>query len=300
MSKIDSKIHWRLNDLLRAGKKAKDFAAVSWASPSELISNQFVPWQPLDVIKDEDHNPLDSAQTFEGGSEKIAGDEEISLSEIEKTPIFMAAIAKAKEKAFSDGFSKGNEEAETKHHNAIKAIQNLIGSLQSKQNNMEEFYDPLKKLALHIAKELVRGELSSSEDAIHRLASQALEDIEGKGAGDIVITLHPIDEKRLRENLDKIPLAAEIRGDTQMIQGSVRVTMGDSTIEDFIDHRLDAIEARLFSQPTENKMNELTSQTVSDDSQKEDTQENIMLHKDSPEQSAVDASEIPDEKNPDE
>ena len=48
MSKLDPKVHWRLNDLLRAGKKAKEFAAVSWSDPAEQLNEQFVPWHPED------------------------------------------------------------------------------------------------------------------------------------------------------------------------------------------------------------------------------------------------------------
>ena len=54
MSKLDPKVHWRLNDLLRAGKKAKEFAAVSWSNPAEQLNEQFVPWRPEDTQNQEE------------------------------------------------------------------------------------------------------------------------------------------------------------------------------------------------------------------------------------------------------
>ena len=43
-------VSWRLNDLLKAGKKAKAFAAASWQPPEqEPESQKFAHWQPLVV-----------------------------------------------------------------------------------------------------------------------------------------------------------------------------------------------------------------------------------------------------------
>ena len=48
-------VSWRLNDLLKAGKKAKAFAAASWNhSPEAGVGGSFTQWQPtvLNTVPD--------------------------------------------------------------------------------------------------------------------------------------------------------------------------------------------------------------------------------------------------------
>ena len=244
MSDSDSKIHWRLNDLLRAGKKAKEFAAVSWSDPKEQDNSRFIQWQPGGTQQIENDISLDLGAVAVGdaaeGPNTLAVDTSIERADIQ------AAMAKAKEEAFEEGILEGKAQAERAHGKIKNALKDLIERIRVNEGNIREFHDPLKKLAVHIAEQLIRGELTISSKAVERLVNQALEDIENQGPEEIVVTLHPEDLSSLGKTADVIKESIEFRSDSHLSRGSVRVTMGDSAIEDLIERRLQNIVENLY------------------------------------------------------
>lgn len=244
MSDSDSKIHWRLNDLLRAGKKAKEFAAVSWSDPKEQDNSRFIQWQPGGTQQIENDISLDLGAVAVGdaaeGPNTLAVDTSIERADIQ------AAMAKAKEEAFEEGILEGKAQTERAHGQIKNELKDLIERIRVNEGNIREFHDPLKKLAVHIAEQLIRGELTISSRAIERLVNQALEDIENQGPEEIVVTLHPEDLSSLGKTADVIKESIEFRSDSHLSRGSVRVTMGDSAIEDLIERRLQNIVENLY------------------------------------------------------
>ena len=236
MSDSDSKIHWRLNDLLRAGKKAKEFAAVSWSDPKEQDNSRFIQWQPGGTQQIENDISLDLGAVAVGDAAEVPNTLPVDTS-IERADI-QAAMAKAKEEAFEEGILEGKAQTERAHGQIKNALKDLIERIRVNEGNIREFHDPLKKLAVHLAEQLIRGELTISSKAIERLVNQALEDIEHQGPEEIVVTLHPEDLSSLGKTADVIKGSIEFRSDSHLSRGSVRVTMGDSAIEDLIEHRL--------------------------------------------------------------
>lgn len=244
MSDSDSKIHWRLNDLLRAGKKAKEFAAVSWSDPKEQDNSRFIQWQPGGTQQIENDISLDLGAVAVGDAAEVPNTLPVDTS-IERADI-QAAMAKAKEEAFEEGILEGKAQTERAHGQIKNALKDLIERIRVNEGNIREFHDPLKKLAVHIAEQLIRGELTISSKAIERLVNQALEDIEHQGPEEIVVTLHPEDLSSLGKTADVIKGSIEFRSDSHLSRGSVRVTMGDSAIEDLIERRLQNIVENLY------------------------------------------------------
>ena len=244
MSDSDSKIHWRLNDLLRAGKKAKEFAAVSWSDPKEQDNSRFIQWQPGGTRQIENDISLDLGAVAVGDAAEGPNTLPVDTS-IERADI-QAAMAKAKEEAFEEGILEGKAQTERAHGQIKNALKDLIERIRVNEGNIREFHDPLKKLAVHIAEQLIRGELTISSRAIERLVNQALEDIENQGPEEIVVTLHPEDLSSLGKTADVIKESIEFRSDSHLSRGSVRVTMGDSAIEDLIERRLQNIVENLY------------------------------------------------------
>jgi flagellar biosynthesis/type III secretory pathway protein FliH len=244
LSDSDSKIHWRLNDLLRAGKKAKEFAAVSWSDPKEQDNSRFIQWQPGGTQQIENDISLDLGAVAVGDAAEGPNTLPVDTS-IERADI-QAAMAKAKEEAFEEGILEGKAQTERAHGQIKNALKDLIERIRVNEGNIREFHDPLKKLAVHIAEQLIRGELTISSRAIERLVNQALEDIENQGPEEIVVTLHPEDLSSLGKTADIIKESIEFRSDSHLSRGSVRVTMGDSAIEDLIERRLQNIVENLY------------------------------------------------------
>jgi flagellar biosynthesis/type III secretory pathway protein FliH len=244
LSDSDSKIHWRLNDLLRAGKKAKEFAAVSWSDPKEQDNSRFIQWQPGGTRQIENDISLDLGAVAVGDAAEGPNTLPVDTS-IERADI-QAAMAKAKEEAFEEGILEGKAQTERAHGQIKNALKDLIERIRVNEGNIREFHDPLKKLAVHIAEQLIRGELTISSRAIERLVNQALEYIENQGPEEIVVTLHPEDLSSLGKTADIIKESIEFRSDSHLSRGSVRVTMGDSAIEDLIERRLQNIVENLY------------------------------------------------------
>ena len=244
MSDSDSKIHWRLNDLLRAGKKAKEFAAVSWSDPKEQDNSRFIQWQPGGTQQIENDISLDLGAVAVGDAAEVPNTLPVDTS-IERADI-QAAMAKAKEEAFEEGILEGKAQTERAHGEIKNALKDLIERIRVNEGNIREFHDPLKKLAVNIAEQLIRGELTISSKAVERLVNQALEDIENQGPEEIVVTLHPEDLSSLGKTADVIKESIEFRSDSHLSRGSVRVTMGDSAIEDLIERRLQNIVENLY------------------------------------------------------
>ena len=309
MSDSDSKIHWRLNDLLRAGKKAKEFAAVSWSDPKEQDNSRFIQWQPGGPQQIENDIPLDLGAVAVGdaaeGPKTLPKNTSIDHADMQ------AAMTKAKEEAFEAGTMEGKAEAERAHGLIKNALKDLIERIRVNEGNIREFHDPLKKLAVHIAEQLIRGELTISSKAIERLVNQALEDIENQGPEEIVVTLHPEDLSSLGNTADVSKESIEFRSDSHLSRGSVRVTMGDSAIEDLIERRLQNIVENLYDADREEIFSDEQDMNLPQDQSTDETSlqqasvefpeeimpiaENEMLHE-TPLDISVDADEIkPDE-----
>ena len=271
LSNSNSSVSWRLNGLLRAREKAKAFAATSWNNPDEAGgTSSFTKWQPKILSEsgaaqdfasaselnqqvdgpqvDAEQEILDQAQAeaeTQAQAEDQARQDADSVSE--------AALEQAKREAFEDGYQRGLDESESQWANARDSFAELTESLRAAQQDMTSFYDPIKKLSLHLAEQLVRGELSQSSAVIERLITEALKDVEQQGEGPVILYLNPMDKEKFSVNLEG-DLGGELqnidlRADPKLSQGSVRVSIDDSAIEDLLEHRLDSLAQSLLGQP---------------------------------------------------
>ena len=108
--------------------------------------------------------------------------------------------------------------------------------------------DDLASLALHLAMQLVRGELRHGPHAIDRLARGALQLLDD-ARGDAVVDLHPDDLAQAREAGQSWPRHPVLRPDASLSRGSVRVRVGAAEVEDLIEQRLQALADALLAPP---------------------------------------------------
>ena len=259
MSDQTPSVSWRLNDLLQAGKKAKAFAASSWQSSKQAsTTTDFTRWEPLvlDPAPEgaiEAEPPIDQLvpEPEDSVTETLPDAAELEKAEAEQQIMVAEAVAEqAKRDAFEEGYQKGlaqgTADGEEKWAEARDAFSDLTQSIRKAQDDMTEFYGPLKKLALHLAEQLVRGELTLSPAAIERLTKEALKDVEQQGEGPFVVRLNPLDMEKFRTQLDGELDGLDLRGDPDLSQGSVKISIDDSAIEDLIEHRLDHLSEKLL------------------------------------------------------
>ena len=258
MSKSDSSVSWRLNELISAGRKAKAFASAEWSQPDEGETNpEFQLWTPkvLDSLGGaEEELSADEPIEETASAEQAASAEENAEPVVEDiepaVPSFdQLALDVARRESFEEGYQKAMTEAEGKWASARDDFIAFTDTLRSAQSSDNDFYQPLKKLALHLAEQLVRGELTQSTAVIERLLEEAIKDIEQQGEGPIVVSLSAADHRQFTAHLSSELENLTLRIDPKLSQGSVKITMDDSAVEDLIETRLSALSEKLLGLP---------------------------------------------------
>ena len=147
-----------------------------------------------------------------------------------------------------DGLSKALHDLEAERQKEREAIRSLMIELRALEQNPQRFFEPLRRLALHLAEQLVRGELTVSGQAIDRLVKSCLDDL-GSHDKAVVAMLNPEDLQRLQALQIDAQSELRLEPDPALLPGSVRVRAHDAEIQDFIDHRLQALARRLLKDP---------------------------------------------------
>ena len=265
LSKSDSSVSWRLNELISAGRKAKAFAAAGWNSAPDQAAEVdavdsgtgFQLWAPKVLASQAE---VEADLSAEQDIDEAALAEQVAASEVEHEPVTeesppaapsfdQQALDQARSDSFDQGYQQAMEEAEGKWASARDEFVAFTESLRSAQAKDSDFHRPLKKLALHLAEQLVRGELTQSTATIERLIDAAIKDIEQQGEGPIVVNLSAADHRQFTAHLSSDLEHLSLRVDPSLTQGSIRITMNDSAVEDLIETRLSALSEKMLGLP---------------------------------------------------
>jgi flagellar biosynthesis/type III secretory pathway protein FliH len=135
-------------------------------------------------------------------------------------------------------------------------------------------FEPLKRLALHLATELVRQELSLSPRVVDELVRRSVQALQAGEQAPLTVELHPQDLALLQLTWDNpsagLPQDAAMRQrvnwleDPQLSRGSVRARSDASTVEDLIQHRLASIMQDLRIQSLQWQRDEAPLQQAAD------------------------------------
>jgi flagellar biosynthesis/type III secretory pathway protein FliH len=167
------------------------------------------------------------------------------------------ALAQIKQDAFdaghAQGLSEGLDQGEAAGHSAaqaalataLSALAQAAHGISTLNDDPVQHFEPLKRLALHLAEELVRGELMLGSAAIERLVQAALEHLDNP-AKRVRVALHPDDMAQLGAHAKQLGAGVVMVADKTMQRGSVRVTNNDAVIQDLIDNRLSHLADELL------------------------------------------------------
>jgi flagellar biosynthesis/type III secretory pathway protein FliH len=115
--------------------------------------------------------------------------------------------------------------------------------------NPDRYFEPLRRLALHLAEQLVRSELTMSEQAISQLVRQCLTQLEPPGES-AVVTLHPDDLALIQDAAAKdLAQSVSFEGNASLLRGSVQVRRHDARVDDLIEDRLQTLVEQLQINP---------------------------------------------------
>ncbi len=140
-------------------------------------------------------------------------------------------------KGHAAGRSEGEAAVRAELADTLRLLTEAAAQTKTLNDNPEQYFEPLKKLALHLAEELVRGELRQSSSAIERLIERSLEELEHPGKR-VLVALHPDDLRAVEAHGAKLGAGLVLQPDKTLVRGSVRVSSNDAVVQDLIQTRL--------------------------------------------------------------
>ena len=148
------------------------------------------------------------------------------------------------------GLAEGEQTARTAVAEEMAAqrvlFENASTELGALIADPKKFFEPLKRLALHIAEQVVVGELQTSSKAMERLVQRCLDELDHPVHGAVVLELNPADKTRLQEHSADFIKGMRLEAVHDMQPGSVRVFANDTVIEDLVAHRLESLAHALL------------------------------------------------------
>ena len=164
---------------------------------------------------------------------------------------------RAHREGYDEGFSAGVAHARAEQQAEQQAaaqqlqqqqgaqLQAVIDGLRELMYDPDELFEPMKKLTVHLAEQLVRGELSQSPQAIARLVDNALHELNAHGDKPVLVHLHPEDLELYRPTVAQFADSIHLRPDGTLERGSVRASLDGSVVEDLIARRVDGLKKSL-------------------------------------------------------
>lgn len=245
---------WSTDPLLNTSPQTPRFLRTQW---DEASARQFGPWRvapkpdPADGLMTDTPDqaevaiPTDpSAQEEPGPIPEVAPESASPWSE--------SALAQLRDEAFQKGLREGQTQLRAEYEAERKKERELIRhlgiELRSISQDPQRFFEPLKRLSLHLAEQLVRAELQLSGHAISQLIQECIHQLDHP-VEPVQVSVNPEDLLRLKAMGEAATQHLQLEADAQLRPGSVRVRVQDSVVQDLIEHRLEPLARRLLDQP---------------------------------------------------
>ena len=173
-------------------------------------------------------------------------------------------LAQGKAQGLAEG-DKAAREAMAEEMAAQRVLfENVSTELGALIEEPKKFFEPLKRLALHIAEQVVVGELQTSSAAIERLVQRCLDELDHPVHGAVVLELNPQDKERLQAHAGEFTQGMRLEAVHDMQMGSVRVFANDTVVEDLVAHRLEGLARALLVDVDEWRAKSPLAQTISE------------------------------------
>jgi flagellar biosynthesis/type III secretory pathway protein FliH len=196
-----------------------------------------------DVVAEEAVAPEQMAATVD----EVVDD--VTLPEPVLQGIDPEEVAQREAEKFAEGLAQGIEQGERQARDAMQqevqaqctVLANVTQELHALLKDSKAFYEPMKRLAMHLAEQIVKSELKTSTHAIEQLIQHCLNELDHPAQGLVVIELNPEDKARLQAQSPDLIQGMRLEAVQDMQTGSVRLFANDTVIEDLVEHRLDAL-----------------------------------------------------------
>lgn len=253
---------WASDPLLskRPTLQAPRFLRSPWDEPS---SEAFGPWRISHKPDPAQDQTIPDAIVSQAGPGTEATEPEglddalAQIGPVSEGPAVVAqldpeALKALEAAAYAKGLQAGRE-LEQKAHKTQREqerelIRNLGIELRSLRQNPDRFFEPLKKLAMHLAEILVRNELQTSEKAIQALIEACIGQLDSLGE-PVTVSLNPQDLQLLRASGHGLSDQLQLVEDPNLRPGSVRAAIQDTMVQDLIEQRLEPLARKILADP---------------------------------------------------
>ena len=248
---------WSTDPLLNSKVKAPHFLRTHW---DEASAQSFGPWrvtpkaEPVDGLMTASPDmPVAAPDDILGPpADEVQAAPEAEAETESASPWSETALAQLRDEAFQKGFLEGQAQVRAEHDTERgkehELIRHLGIELRSITQDPQRFFEPLKRLALHLAEQLVRAELQLSGQAVHNLIQACVQQLDHTTEA-VNVSVNPEDLLRLKAMGESATQHLHLEADAQLRPGSVRVRANDTVVHDLIEHRLEPLARRLLSQP---------------------------------------------------
>ena len=247
---------WSVDPLLNSKVQAPRFLRTQW---DEASARSFGPWRVADKVEPTDGLTTELATTGTVTDGTTApSDTDLPASEEALVPAepesqwTEAALDALRDEAYQRGLLEGqakvHEEYETERSKERELVRHLGIELRSISQDPQRFFEPLKRLSLHLAEQLVRAELQLSGQAIHNLVQACIQQLD-HAVEPVHVSVNPEDLQRLKEMGKSVTDHMQLEADSLLRPGSVRVRVQDTVVQDLIENRLEPLARRLLAQP---------------------------------------------------
>ena len=241
-----------------------DIAAVDAASNAhhQLIATEQSLEQNSNAVEPTDELISPDAESEAALSQPLPEPEIITAPEPEVAPglnneavteLIEAAREEARVDAHAAGFQEGLEagleqakaEMQASVDEKLAVLDQMVSGLQKLQRDPNTLFEPMKKLAIHLAEQLVRGELTQSAQVIARLVDNCLRELAASGEKAVIVHLNPEDLEQYKPLTAQFGDSLVLRPDALLARGSVRASLDGSVVEDLIDRRVKGLSKSL-------------------------------------------------------
>ena len=240
LSNMDTDTIWRTNEQFAV--RENSYAPENSSGIDETGS--FSKWEPKTEQDAGADNILGQGEEELISPPQSAG-EQSAIESVEITPIQLEEKLKGN---YDLGFAEGRKQAEDGFQSHREQLLELIEGFREAQSDLSAYYSPLVKLAVAIAEQLVRAELSFSHGAVEGLVKKVLAEIEALAEGPVTVWMNPEDVEVARDVLQKEYAHVSFEPDAGLSRASVRAVMDDTAIEDVRENRLEHLVTDMLLQ----------------------------------------------------
>lgn len=248
---------WSANPLLNGKSEPAQFLRTQW---DEASARPFGPWRVAEKTEPTEglmapppHPELDAQEhSAEHAEDEDQHDASAQIEAETASQVTESALNALRQQAYEQGLQEGQAQAqaavEAERDKERELIRHLGIELRSISQDPQRFFEPLKRLSLHIAEQLVRAELQLSGQAVHGLIQACIQQLD-HAVEPVHVSVNPDDLVRLQAMGESVTGHLALEADALLRPGSVKVQVQDTVVQDLIEHRLEPLARRLLVQP---------------------------------------------------